>query len=175
MHELEEWVWDKTLAVTLKGVYLCSRFVLPGMMARKRGAIINTTSVAAQLAEPGCDAYTAAKGAIISLTRSMATEYAPCNIRVNAISPGYIITECQKPWYDNDPAARARADSFHLTRVGRPEDIAEMALYLASERAAFITGAVMNVDGGFTAFRYRGDDYFYRTGDVSQSESGDSK
>ncbi|HZP84428.1 MAG TPA: glucose 1-dehydrogenase [Chthonomonadaceae bacterium] len=152
VHELEEWIWDKMLAVCLKGVYLCSKYALPHMMAQKRGVVINTTSIDALIAEPGYDSYTAAKGGVIALTRSMAAEYAPYGIRVNVISPGYVITECQQ-WYHDDPQARAIADSLHLTRVGRPEDIANMALYLASDRAEFITGALIPVDGGFTAFK----------------------
>lgn len=153
VHELEEWVWDKMLAVCLKSVYLCSKVVLPIMIDKRKGIIINTTSVDALVAEPGCDSYTAAKGGILSMTRSMAAEYAQYGIRVNVISPGYIITECQKPWYDNDPKARAAADAMHLTRIGQPDDVANMAAYLASDMAEFITGAVIPVDGGFTAFK----------------------
>lgn len=152
VHELEEWVWDKMIDVCLKGVFLCSKYVLPQMMAQGSGVILNTSSVDALIAEPGYDSYTAAKGGVIAMTRSMAAEYARYGIRVNVIAPGYVITECQQ-WYHEDPEARAQADAMHLTRVGRPEDIAEMALYLASDRAAFITGALIPVDGGFTAFK----------------------
>ena len=153
VHELEEWIWDKMLGVCLKGVYLCSKYALPTMIEKGKGVVINTTSVDALIAEPGFDSYTAAKGGIISLTRSMAAEYAPYGIRVNVISPGYIITECQRDWYENDPQARATAESYHLTRIGRPDDVANMALYLASDQAEFITGALIPVDGGFTAFK----------------------
>ena len=153
VHELEEWIWDKMLAVCLKSVFLCSKAVLPTMIEKRKGVIINTTSVDAIVAEPGYDSYTAAKGGIISLTRSMAAQYGQYGIRVNVISPGYIITECQKPWYDNDPEARAAADAMHLTRIGQPDDVANMAAYLASDMAEFITGAVIPVDGGFTAFK----------------------
>lgn len=152
VHALEEWVWDKMLAVCLKGVYLCSKYVLPHLMAQRSGVLLNTSSVTGQIAEPGYDSYTAAKGGVLALTRSLAAEYAPYGIRVNCISPGYVLTECQS-WYHTDPAARALADSLHLTRIGQPEDIAEMALYLVSDRAAFITGAIFNVDGGYTAFK----------------------
>ena len=152
VHELEEWVWDTMLNVCLKGVFLCSKYVLPHMMAQKRGVIINTSTVDALVAEPGFDSYTAAKGGVISLTRSMAAEYAPYNIRVNVICPGYVITECQQ-WYHENPEAAKAADAMHLTRIGQPEDIAHMACYLASDKAAFITGAVLPVDGGFSAFK----------------------
>jgi NAD(P)-dependent dehydrogenase (short-subunit alcohol dehydrogenase family) len=162
VHELEEWVWDKMMAVTLKSVFLCSKYVLPVMMKQNRGVIINISSVNALISEPGFDSYTAAKGAVISLTRSMATEYAQYGIRVNAICPGYIITECQRGWYEGDEAARAQAEAKHLTRLGRPEDIANMAVYLASDRAEFLTGALIPVDGGFTALK--GSASFVRTG-----------
>ncbi len=152
VHELDEWVWDKMINVCLKGVYLCSKYALPAMIEQKSGVIINTSSIDALVAEPGYDSYTAAKGGVISMSRSMAAEYARYGIRVNVISPGYVITECQQ-WYHDDPVARAQADSMHLTRIGQPEDIAEMALFLASDRAAFITGALIPVDGGFTAFK----------------------
>lgn len=168
VHELEEWVWDKMIDVCLKGVYLCSKYVLPHMMARKKGVIINTSSVDALMAEPGFDSYTAAKGGIISLTRSMAAEYAKYGIRVNVIAPGYVITECQMGWYTSDPEAVKAAESYHLTRLGQPEDIAHMALYLASDKAAFITGALIPVDGGFTAFKSSAADEFVRTGQEVQ-------
>lgn len=153
VHELDEAVWDTMLAVCLKGVFLCSKHVLPVMMERRSGVILNTTSVDALVAEPGFDSYTAAKGGVIALTRSMAAEYAPYGIRVNVIAPGYVITECQLGWYTSDPAARAKAEALHLTRLGQPEDIANIALYLASDLAAFVTGSVITVDGGFTAFK----------------------
>lgn len=152
VHELEEWVWDKMINVCLKGVFLCSKYALPSMIAQKSGVIINTTSVDALVAEPGFDSYTAAKGGVISMTRSMAAEYGKYGIRVNAISPGYVITECQD-WYHKYPEARAKVDAMHLTRIGQPEDIAHMAVFLASDRANFITGATIPVDGGFTAFK----------------------
>jgi NAD(P)-dependent dehydrogenase (short-subunit alcohol dehydrogenase family) len=152
VHELEEAIWDRMIAVCLKGVYLCSKYILPAMIRQQRGVILNTSSVDALIAEPGYDSYTAAKGGVIALTRSMAAAYARYGIRVNCIVPGYVITECQQ-WYYRDPKARAAAEAMHLTRVGRPEDIAAMALFLASDRAAFITGALIPVDGGFTAFK----------------------
>ncbi len=153
VHELDEEIWDKMLDICLKGVYLCSKYVLPVMMEQNRGIILNTTSNDALLAEPGFDSYTAAKGGVISLTRSMATEYAEYNIRVNTISPGYVITECQMGWYENQPETRSMVESYHLTRLGVPDDIAQLALFLASDESAFITGALIPIDGGYTAFK----------------------
>jgi NAD(P)-dependent dehydrogenase (short-subunit alcohol dehydrogenase family) len=154
VHELDEAVWDTMIDVALKGVFLMSKHALPVMMKQQRGVILNTATVDALVAEPGVDSYTAAKGGVIALTRAMALNYASHGIRVNCISPGYVITECQQDWYAN-PAARAAAEATHLTRLGRPEDIAEMALFLVSDKAAFMTGSNVVIDGGFTAFKFK--------------------
>jgi len=164
VHELDEAVWDRMIAVALKGVFLLSRYALPVMMRQKRGVILNTATIDALVAEAGVDSYTAAKGGVIALTRAMALNYARYGIRVNSISPGYVITECQQDWYRN-PAARAAAEAMHLTRLGRPEDIAELALFLASDKAEFMTGSNVVIDGGFTAFKSQPNaDTFFRTG-----------
>jgi len=163
VHELDEAVWDRIHAISLKSVFLCSKFCLPVMMAKKKGCIINMTSIDAIVSEPGFDAYTAAKGGVISLTRSMAGEYGSQNIRVNAISPGYIITECQLPWYTTQPQMVAAANAAHaLGRCGKAEEVAQVALFLASDQASFITGAIINADGGFTAFKQVSADTFCR-------------
>jgi len=152
IHELDENVWDTMIAVALTGVFLMSKHALPVMMQQKRGVILNTATINALVAEPGVDSYTAAKGGVVALTRSMALNYAKHGIRVNTISPGYVITECQQSWI-NDPAARAAAEALHLTRLGQPEDIAGLALFLASDQGAFMTGTNVVIDGGFTAFK----------------------
>jgi len=163
VHELDEAVWDTMINVALKGAFLMAKAALPTMMAQQRGVILNTATVDALIAEPGVDSYTAAKGGIIALTRSMALNYAKYGIRVNTISPGYVITECQLGWY-NDPVARSAAEATHLTRLGQPEDIAELALFLASDKSAFITGSNIVIDGGFTAFKSQaGGGDFFRT------------
>jgi NAD(P)-dependent dehydrogenase (short-subunit alcohol dehydrogenase family) len=152
VHELDEAVWDTMINVALKGAFLMAKAALPTMMSAKRGVILNTATIDALIAEPGVDSYTAAKGGVIALTRSMALNYAQYDIRVNTISPGYVITECQMGWYNN-PVARKTAEATHLTRLGQPEDIAELALFLASDKAAFINGTNIVIDGGFTAFK----------------------
>lgn len=154
VHELDEAVWDTMIDVALKGVFLMAKAALPVMMQQRSGVILNTATIDALVAEPGVDSYTAAKGGVIALTRSMALNYAAHGIRVNCLSPGYVITECQMDWYQN-PEARKAAESTHLTRLGRPEDIAELALFLASDRAAYITGSNLVIDGGFTAFKLK--------------------
>lgn len=152
VHELDEAVWDTMIDVALKGAFLMAKHALPVMMQQKRGVILNTATINALVAEAGVDSYTAAKGGVVALTRGMALNYAKYGIRVNTISPGYVITECQQGWYEN-PAARAAAEAMHLTRLGRPEDVAELALFLASDKADFITGSNIVIDGGFTAFK----------------------
>lgn len=150
--ELPEWVWDKMLAVCLKGVYLCSKYAIPEIIKAGGGCVVNTSSIDAVLAEPGYDAYTAAKGGVIALTRSMAGEFAKHKVRVNCIVPGYVETECQEGWI-NEPKARAVAESLHLTRLGRPEDIARFGAFLCAPLNEYITGGIFNIDGGFTAFK----------------------
>jgi len=158
VHQLPEMVWDQMLDVTLKGTYLCSKYALPFMMAAKKGVIINTSSTDGLIGQGGYDSYTAAKGGIISLTRSMAVYYAQFNIRVNAICPGFIHTPVTDPWMKN-PKTRNIIEELHLSRVGLPEDIAKFALYLASDDAEYITGGIFPIDGGFTAFKTRVTDY----------------
>jgi NAD(P)-dependent dehydrogenase (short-subunit alcohol dehydrogenase family) len=161
VHLLDEKVWDKMLAVSLKSVFLCSKTCLPVMMEKKQGVILNMTSIDAVVTEPGFDSYTAAKGGVISLTKSMAGYYGKHGIRVNAISPGYIITEVQLGWYTTNPQAVSAANAVHaLQRCGKPEEVAEMALVLCSDQASFVTGAIINVDGGFTAFKQAGAEFF---------------
>ena len=152
VHELDEAVWDTMINVALKGAFLMSKHALPVMMRQKRGVILHTATINALIAEPGVDSYTAAKGGIVALTRSMALNYAKHGIRVNCISPGYVMTECQESWA-KDPAARAAAEALHLTRLGKPEDIAGLALFLASDQGEFMTGSNVVMDGGFTAFK----------------------
>ncbi len=149
---IEEEDWDFILRANLKSVFLCCKAAIP-VIAENGGAIINTASVAALLGHIGQDAYTASKGAIIALTRALAVEYAPQKIRVNVICPGVVrtgITEIM--WSDLIPKEVVDGvQRAHLTRLGQPEDIARAALFLASDDAAFVTGAVFAIDGGFSA------------------------
>ncbi|MCC6423588.1 MAG: SDR family oxidoreductase [Phycisphaerales bacterium] len=154
VHELDEKVWNRQLDITLKGVYLCSKACIPAMLEQGRGVIINVSSCDAVLPEGGFDSYTAAKGGVVSLTKSMAVNYGKKGIRVNCISPGYIITEVQKKWFDENPAAVRTVESYHLTqRLGLPNDVANMALFLASDLSEFITGAIIPVDGGYQMYK----------------------
>ena len=158
VHLLPEAVWDRMIAVSLKGLYLCCKNVLPHMMKARKGVVINTSSTDALIGQGGYDSYTAAKGGIVSITRSMAVYYSSFGIRINAICPGFVHTELQDPWLNN-PKSRRAIEDLHLTRVGKPEDIAKFALYLASDDAEYITGGIFNIDGGFTAFKTHVTDY----------------
>ena len=150
--ELEEWVWDRMIAVCFKGVYLCSKFALPHMITAGGGCVLNTSSVDAVLAEPGFDSYTAAKGGVISLTRSMAGHYAQFGVRVNCLVPGFVETECQQGWLA-DPAKRAAAEALHPGGIGRPGDVARFAAFVVAPQSRGITGAILAIDGGFTAVK----------------------
>ncbi len=158
VHLLPESVWDQMLSVTLKGVYLCCKHALPHMMTAGKGVVINTASTDALIGQGGYDSYAAAKGGIVSMTRSMAVYYSQFNIRINAICPGFIHTALQDPWLNN-PKSRRAIEDLHLTRIGLPEDIAKFALYLAADDAEYITGGIYNIDGGFMTFKTKVTDY----------------
>jgi len=148
---LGEMKWDADVATTLKGSFLCSQAVLPGMLEQRYGVILNISSVNA-LAYYGNEAYSAAKAGILSLTRSLAVRYGPSGIRVNAIAPGTLRTPAWEERRRANPEVFERLNRWYpLGRVGEPEDVAGAALFLASGDAAWITGAVLPVDGGLTA------------------------
>lgn len=140
--------WDRTIEVTLKGVFLGCKYALPEMVARGGGVIINTASTAGLTGSPAFAAYMAAKGGVIQLTRSIAVDYGPLGIRCNAIAPGIIETPATQGILA-DPLRRQQLLGKCLVgRIGQPEDIAQAALYLASEDSSFMTGHVLVVDGG---------------------------
>jgi NAD(P)-dependent dehydrogenase (short-subunit alcohol dehydrogenase family) len=149
--------WDRCFAVNAKGTFLCSRAAIPYFEAAGGGAIVNQGSVAGLVAVPNFAAYCAAKGAVVSLTRSMAIDLAGRRIRVNAICPGTVFTPLM------EPMLRARGDGdleaglaktvvkYPIGRLGTPEEIARVALFLASDEASFLTGSIVTADGGMTA------------------------
>ncbi len=154
LHETPEPDWDRTLAVNLKGAFLCSKYVLPVMIQQGGGSVINIASVVGAIGCSDRAAYTASKGGLIGLTRNMAVDYAPYNIRVNALCPGFVETELTRIYFDKlreqDPQKLERLVGHHpLGRLGKPADVAHAALFLASDEAAWITGLDMGVDGGF--------------------------
>lgn len=146
--DLSEAMWDRTLDVCLKATWMIARCALPAMIAGGGGTVVITGSVHAIRGYRGHAAYQAAKGGLLALTRSLAIDYAP-TVRVNAILPGAVVTGL---WRDIPPVERERvARACPLRRNGRPEDIAQAALFLASEMSAFMTGTYLVVDGGFTS------------------------
>jgi len=146
--------WDNAMDVDVKGAWLCCKHVLPSMKTAKAGSIINIASVHARITAPGHFPYAAAKSALVGLTRNLALDYAPYNIRVNAICPGWVRTALVQGWFDQqvDPkAAEERVLSFQpLRRIGTPEEIANFVAFVASDEASFITGAELVIDGGMS-------------------------
>lgn len=146
--------WDRSVNVNLKSVFFCSKYAIQQMKTKKKGVIINNSSVAA-LVGSFSPAYSAAKGGIIALTKALAADFGEYNIRVNCICPGAIETPMLERVmeYQGEPnEVRARRlKNFPLTRFGYPHEIAQTALFLASDDSSFVTGATIVVDGGYTA------------------------
>jgi len=151
--DTDEAVWDKVLAVNVKGVYLVCKHGIPELLAAGGGSVINVASFVALV---GCtvpqDAYTASKGAVIALTKSLAVQFGPRKIRANAICPGPIETPLLSAWLLKEPAEKAkRLNRIPMGRFGRSEDIVNTALYLASDESSWTNGAALVVDGGITS------------------------
>lgn len=150
-HELSNETWDRTMAVNLRGYWLTSKYVIPAMLRQKSGSIIHVASPTGILGFPKLTAYSTSKGGVIGLMRAMAADYAPEHIRVNAIIPGTIDTPMNALEL-SDPATRARYEEIApARRLGTPEDIAGIALFLASEDSDYCVGGIFTVDGGQTA------------------------
>jgi NAD(P)-dependent dehydrogenase (short-subunit alcohol dehydrogenase family) len=144
--------WDRVMAVNVRGVYLACKYAIPPMIERHGGSIINVSSFVALL---GCsvpqDAYTASKGAVLALTRSLAVQFAPHGIRTNAILPGPVETPLLMDWLVKDDQARQIRLARNPTgRFGKAEEIVALAVYLASDESAWTNGASMVVDGGIS-------------------------
>lgn len=142
-------VWAKTLDINLTGSFLCCKHALPLMIRSGGGSVINTSSPVAVRPRPAYDAYTVAKGGLLSLTRSLAQNFGPRNIRVNAILPGITETGMTREGLAQTEFRHQWLREVPLGRIGTTEDIARAALFLASDEASFITGVALNVDGGW--------------------------
>ena len=150
--ELPPAEWERVFAVQVRGAYLMSRAVLPSMIGAGGGSIIHIASQMGRVGSPGRPAYCAAKGALIQLAKVMALDHAAQGVRVNALSPGAVETGRMLYRHGTMEAARAASVPLHpIGRLGRPEEIGEAALFLASGASSFMTGADLVVDGGYTA------------------------
>lgn len=144
--------WEANLAVALRGTSHCSNAVIPIMQQEDGGSIVNIASVNGLIGLQGIHAYSAAKGGVIALTRSMAVAHGKDNIRINCICPGTVQTEVWEPMIERNPNILDEITPWYpLGRIGKPVDIANAALFLASDEASFATGAVFVIDGGLTA------------------------
>jgi len=154
VHLIEDAEWDRVMDVNLKGTLHACQAALPGMLARQSGSIVNIASVEGIEGFEGGSAYNASKGAVILLTRNMAIDYGRRGIRVNALCPGFIETPLFRSTLELEAMNEVRdkiRDAHQLGRFGQPMEIANGALFLASEEASFVTGHALAVDGGYTA------------------------
>jgi NAD(P)-dependent dehydrogenase (short-subunit alcohol dehydrogenase family) len=150
--ELPENVWQEIIDLVLTGTFLCCKYVGRQMLAQKSGAIILTATTDALIGQAGIDAYTAAKGGVVAMTRSLAAGLSPEGIRVNAICPGFVDTPHQAAFL-KDPVERQKLEALHLMGILEPEEIADFAVYLAGDKAKRMTGGIYPVDSGYTAFK----------------------
>ena len=148
--EMDESTFDRTLAVDLKGVFLCMKHEIAHMLQSGSGAIVNNASIAGVIAEPGISAYIAAKHGVIGLSKAAAVEYANQGIRINALAPGLVNTTMTKAWFDDPNMSAHFLANTPIGRVSQPAEIAGMVLFLCSDLASFAVGQTFVIDGGYT-------------------------
>lgn len=141
--------WTRVISINLTGCYLCARAFGAEMRKAGRGSIVNMASIASTYPTPFTGAYSVSKAGVAMLSRQLAIEWGPDGVRSNAICPGMILTELSRSMYSQPGVEEARSATIPMRRIGQPEDIAEAALYLASDRSSYVTGAEIAVDGGF--------------------------
>jgi len=150
-HEYPDDVWDRVVAINLKGVWLCMKHEIPQMLKQGGGAIVNTASIWGLVGAAGASAYVASKHGVVGLTRAAALEYAPHGIRINAVNPGTIRTPILDPFIAAIPDFESQMTARHpIGRIGMPEEVAEAVTWLCSDAASFVIGQNLPVDGGYT-------------------------
>ena len=150
--EQDEETFDQVVDINAKGVWLCMKYEIPAMLKTGGGSIVNTASVFGVIGVPGNEIYIASKHAVIGLTKSAAVEFGKQGIRVNAILPGVVDTDMYQRFAGDKPEFRAQMSAMQpIGRIGKPEDMAEAAIWLSSSKASFVTGHSLMVDGGYTA------------------------
>ncbi len=164
--ELPEAIWESILSLVLTGTYHVCKYFGQQMLRQRVGSIVLTATSDALIGQAGIDAYTAAKGGVIAMTRSIAAGLSPEGVRVNAVCPSFVETPHQRSFLD-DPAMRSRIEAMHLMPIMTAEDPAELALFLLSDRARYLTGGIYVCDAGYTSFKGRMDvlEIFDRTAD----------
>ena len=152
--DVSEQDWRDVIDVNLNGLFFCCQAVGRHMIERRRGSIINIASMSGFIVnKPQPQAsYNTSKAAVIHLTRSLAAEWAPYNIRVNAIAPGYMATPMARPFFDDPQYGGVWIDAIPIKRPGEPEELAPLAVFLAAEASSYVTGSTVVIDGGYTAW-----------------------
>jgi meso-butanediol dehydrogenase/(S,S)-butanediol dehydrogenase/diacetyl reductase len=151
LHEMTDDEWNEAIDINMTGIFKLTREVLPHMIRQKSGSIVHISSILGLVATPGTSAYNVSKGALNQFSRSVAVEYGSSGIRSNAICPGLIATEMTADLMSDAELMKEWAKNYPIGRFGQPEDVARACLFLASDESSFITGAVLPVDGGYTA------------------------
>lgn len=152
LHEMDDAAWAHVLDVNLTGVFRITRAVIPQMLKQTGGAIVNISSIASLVGIPMLSAYAASKGALDALTRSIAIDYAPDGIRCNVVNPGLIDTPMAAPLMADPEQLGSLLAHYPIRRPGKPEEVASMVLYLASDESAWVTGGTFRIDGGMTVW-----------------------
>jgi NAD(P)-dependent dehydrogenase (short-subunit alcohol dehydrogenase family) len=150
--ELTEEDWDRVININLKGVWLCMKHEIPQMLKQGGGVIVNTSSIGGLIGLPNRAAYTASKHGIVGLTKTAALEYARNGIRVNAVCPAFTRTPVMNRIFKENPGSEAKVSSLvPFGRLEEPEEVAQAVIWLCSEKASFVTGHAMAIDGGYVA------------------------
>jgi NAD(P)-dependent dehydrogenase (short-subunit alcohol dehydrogenase family) len=151
LHELDDATWNEVLDVNLTGVFRITRAAIPAILKAGGGSIVNISSIASLVGIPMLPAYAASKGGLDSLTRALAIDYAGQGIRCNAVNPGLVATPMAKPLTSDPVKLKEVMSNYPLGRPGKPEEVASLVLYLASDESTWVTGSIFPIDGGMTA------------------------